>query len=460
MSNQTRRTFVKHMAVAGAAMPAVVPNLVRAESPNAKLDVAFVGTGGRAGAHTGAISNMKQNCVAFAEIDKGRWGGALGKKGWGGAKGYTDWRKMFDKHIREFDTVFVAVPDHSHYGPSMRALKEDKNVYTEKPLTWSVWEALQLAKEYNQRKKCVTQMGNQGHAGQGWRIAYELVKTGAIGDIKEFHTWTNRPVWPQGGGRPGGSDPIPDNIDWDAWIGPAPMRPYKKNVYHSFKWRGFWDFGAGALGDMACHTTDGIHSIMKPAFPLSIDPIFRTGPVNDQFPSGTIIKYEYPSANGLPAFDAYWYDGKGPKGGHNMPETPAELKADGRKLPRTGNLIIGTKGKMLVQGDYWNSPRIIPESKARQVGRPPRLLERSPGHHKEFVMACKGDKPREFSQSNFAYAGPMTAKIQYGNIAVKVGKKIKIDPKTGDITNIKSANALLNRKPRKGWDVGGASSKV
>jgi len=450
-NNTTRRTFIKHVGYAGATLPVVMPTLVRAQSANNKLNCAFVGTGGRAGAHTGTMHKYGENCVAFAEVDKGRWGGVHGKKGWNEAKGYTDWRKVFENHEKEIDVVFVAVPDHSHFSPSMTAVSLGKHCYTEKPLTWSFREAILLAKAYEKNTKVVTQMGNQGHAGQGWRIAGEFMKS-VLGDITEFITWTNRPVWPQGGDRPKGEDPVPDSLDWDAWIGAAPMRPFKKGVYHAFKWRGVADFGCGAIGDMACHTTDGLHAVMEPDFPTAIEPTFMTGPVKDQYPSGAIVKYHYPAKDGKSAFTATWREGRGPgDNDKNLPETPEEMKADGRKLPRTGNLVIGTKGKMLVTGDYWNSPRLIPESFAKEIGKPDEIYERSPGHHKEFVMACKGEKPREFSRSNWGYARPMTAKIALGNIAMRAGKHLECDPKTGEITNDKSLNELLWREPRKGW---------
>ena len=476
----TRRTFVKSVAAAGAAMPVVMPHLARAASANGKLNCAFVGSGGRAAAHTGKMHQMGQNCVAFADVDKGRWGGVLGKKGWESAKGYTDWRKIFENHANEVDVVFVATPDHTHFAPSMTAISMDIHCYTEKPLTWSVREAQLLAEAYLKNPKVVTQMGNQGHAGNGWRVAYEFYKAGAVGDITEFHTWTNRPVWPQGWGRPAGTATPDDNIDWDAWVGAAPMRPYckswteapfaknggwKDKVYHPFAWRGVRDFGAGALGDMACHTTDGIYSLMDPSYPTSIEPVGVTPPVkdDDSYQVGGIYKWEYPAKDGKPPFKVFWYEGYKKIGDdgkfHNsdayMPDKPAEL--GDRDLPRTGNIVVGTKGKMLVTGDYWNSARLIPEEKMKEFmgGLPnhklPELLERSPGHHEEFVMACKGEKPREFSRSNFAYAGPMTAKIQLGNVVARVGKRIECDPKTGKITNMPEANDLLWREPRKGW---------
>ena len=450
MSNITRRQFVKAAAAVAATSSISFPRLIRAQGLNEKLQVGFIAAGGQAGSHTGAAHGEGLQCIAFAEIDKSRWGGVLEKKGWENAAGYQDWRKVFEKHGKDLDVVFVATPDHSHFAPSMTAVSMGIHCYTEKPLTWSVREAQLLAAAYAKNLKVVTQMGNQGHAGDGWRTAYEYVKAGAIGDIKEFHTWTNRPIWPQGGDRPEGSDPIPDTLDWDAWIGPAAMRPYKNDVYHPFKWRGFVDFGSGALGDMACHTTDGIYSIMNPGYAATAEPIIMTGPVKDQWPAGMVVKSTYRAKGDRPGFTTYWYEGNDKNGKPLMPENPEELKVDGRELPRTGNLVIGTKGKMLINGDYWDSTQLIPDAKRKEFGRPAKLLERSPGHHREFFMACKGEKPREFSQSNFGYSGPMAANIQLGNLCARAGKKIELD-EAGRITSDPKVNDLAWREPRKGW---------
>jgi predicted dehydrogenase len=477
MARTTRRTFIKSIAYSGAALPLIAPKLIRADSPNGKLGVAFIGTGGRALGHVGEMYKMGQNCIAFAEVDKTRWNPNLAKDvsfrdHWPSAVGYTDWRKVFENHAKEIDVVFVATPDHTHFAPSMTAVSLGKHCYTEKPLTWSVRESQLLAEAYRKNPKVVTQMGNQGHGDMGWRRAHAYIAKGILGDITEFHTWTNRPIWPQGYGRPSGHDPVPEHLDWDAWIGPAAMRPYvgswkegpfasskwKEQVYHPFAWRGVLDFGAGALGDMACHTTDGIHAIMEPDYPTRVEPVAQSGDLSDQFALGSIIKWQYPAKGGRPAFTAFWYEGyksmqgllTGDEKDAYKPTPPEELVKEGRELPRTGNLVVGTKGKMLVTGDYWNSPRLIPESFAQEVGRVDPVLEPSPGHHAEFIMACKGDKPREFSQSNWGYSGPMTAKILLGNVAVKVGRKLEIG-RDGRITNIKEANDLLWREPRKGW---------
>jgi len=467
MSNITRRQFVKRTAAVGAAFSIGFPSLIRAQGLNEKLQVGFIAAGGRAGAHTGVSHEAGLQCVAFAEVDKTRWNGVHGKKGWEQAAGYTDWRKVFENHGKELDVVFVATPDHTHFAPSMTAVSMGIHCYTEKPLTWSVREAQLLTAAYARNTKVVTQMGNQGHGENGWRLAYEYVKAGAVGEIKEFHTWTNRPVWPQGGDRPTYTSPVPETLDWDAWIGSAAMRPFagpresggdggrrggrnRRGPYHPFNWRGVVDFGSGALGDMACHTTDGIYAIMKPGYAATAEPIIMTGPVKDQYPAGMVVKSTYRAKGDQPGFTTYWYEGNDKDGKPFMPEIPEELKVDNVRLPRTGNLIIGTKGKMLVEGDYWNSPRLIPNARRKEFGRPEKLLERSPGHHQEFLMACRGEKPREFSQSNYSYSGPMAANIQLGNLCARAGKKLELN-EAGKIISDPKINDLAWREPRKGW---------
>lgn len=448
-SHLSRRKFLTTLSFAGAASFGF-PAIVRGQNLNSKLQLGFVAVGGQASGHVDICHKSGLQCIAFADIDKSLWKNVSTKTGWEDAAGFSDWREMFQKHDKELDVLFVSTPDHTHFAPTMTAVSKGIHCYTEKPLTWSVREAQLLTAAYEANPNVVTQMGNQGHAGNGWRLVYEYIKAGALGDIKEFHTWTNRPIWPQGGKRPEGSDPIPENVDWESWIGPAPMRPFVKDAYHRFNWRGVTDFGAGALGDMACHTTDGIYAIMEPGYAETIEPIYMREPVGDQFPSGMILKTTYRATSDRPGFANYWYEGKNDEGQPNMPEIPEEMVADNTPMPETGNLIIGTKGKMLVQGDYWNSPRLLPEAKRREFGKPEKLLERSPGHHEEFFMACRGEKPREFSKSNFSYSGPMTANIQLGNLCARAGKKLVLNEK-GIITSDATINELAWREPRKGW---------
>ena len=250
----TRRKLLQGTAAAGGLL--VMTNVFRtnAYAANAKLGIAFVGTGGRAEAHLGM--GQQESCPCYCDVDIGRQGKAAGM--FKGAKAYQDYRKMFDEMGKSIDCVVVATPDNHHMPAIMRALKLGKGAFVEKPATETVYEARLISDEV-QKRKLPSQMGNQGHDGQGIRRQVEWVNAGLIGTVKETHTWTGRPVWPQGMGRPAGQDPVPPNLDWECWIGPAPMRPYKNGVYHDFKWRGWYDFGTGAVGDMGCHTFDSVY---------------------------------------------------------------------------------------------------------------------------------------------------------------------------------------------------------
>jgi predicted dehydrogenase len=253
MNHTSRRSFIKS---AGLATGALGFNILHAQNKGDKLRLAFIAAGGKAGAQVNTAKTAGDICTCFAEIDKNSWGGVLGT--WKDAKGYQDYRQLFDKE-KDYDAIVVTTPDHQHYMPTALGLMAGKACYTQKPLVHTVWEARQLL-EGTRKYKVATQMGNQGHANNGNRRIYEFVNGGLLGDVTEIHCFSNRPIWPQGGPRPAGEDSVPDNIDWDLWIGPAPMRPFKKDVYHPFKWRGFYDFGGGALADMACHTNVGLIS--------------------------------------------------------------------------------------------------------------------------------------------------------------------------------------------------------
>jgi len=438
----SRRFFLRQTAMASAVI-AAGPAILRSASPSEKPVFAYIGTGGMGGGQMGEFKNLGADCVCFCDVDKNAWGDAL--KFYPNAKGYQDYRQMFDKHEKEFDAITVGTPDHHHYPATILGMKARKHAYTQKPLTHTVWEARQLALAAV-KYKVATQMGNQGHAGEGWRLVYEWINSGAIGDIKEVHSWTNRPIWPQGiASRPDGEDPVPENLNWDVYCGPAPLRPYKKDVYHGFKWRGWWDFGAGALGDMACHTMDGIFWALDPGHPSSVECTEASEPTGETFPKKSVIRWEYPARGSRPALLSYWYDGG------NKPKRPAELEPD-RNLPETGNLFIGTKATIMIQGDYGDSPRIIPETKLKEIGKPPKMLERSPGHYKEFYLAAKGEKNLDFPKSNFLYAGPMCESILLGNVALKFpGKKLAWDGPNLTVTNIPEANKFINKEYRPGW---------
>jgi len=435
----TRRTFLKQ-AAATAAVPFIITKWARAQGANERLRIAFIATGGMGGAHIGEMEKLGQDCPCYCDVDTDRMGGAAER--WPRAKAYQDYRKMLDAEHKNIDGVMIGTPDHSHFPATAMAMGLGVHVYTQKPLTQTVWEARQLAKLAKRHPRIVTQMGNQGHAGDDWRILYEWIHSGAIGDVTEVHTWTNRPIWPQGIRRPLGRDSIPASLNWDCWIGPAKTRPFKGGVYHPFAWRGFWEFGAGALGDMACHTMDGMFWSLDPGTTCVTEPVEVNGKTRDCFPNSSIIKWEFPKRDDRPAFVQYWYDG-GLK-----PQRPANLE-QGRELPGTGNLFVGTKGTLIIPGDYGGGLETIPQGLKDEVGTPPKLLERSIGHYKEWVEAIKGNGK---TVSNFGYAGPMTEVILLGNVACRLGKRLEYDGDDMKIRNEPDANELLTRRYRKGWD--------
>lgn len=455
----TRRTFLKRAAATGASLSflpvlgcaardgqitplaARAPETVPGEFPD--LRVAYIGTGGIGGHHLEETVKLGVRCPCYCDIDTRRY--QKYAEQYPHARPYQDYRAMFDAEHKHFDAVMIGTPDHHHYPATIIAMQLGKHVYTQKPLTHTPWEARQLthaARHY----KVATQMGNQGHADEGWRLVYEWIHSGALGDITAVHTWTDRPIWPQGVERPEEEDAVPDEVAWDLWLGPAPLRPYKERVYHPFNWRGWWDFGAGALGDMACHTMDGMFWALDPGHALAIEPVARTAVNNETFPTASIVKWEFPRKGRRPAFVAYWYDGG------LMPTIPRELEF-GRRLPSTGNLFMGTKASLLVSGDYGNSPRVFPETRMREIGKPPQLLERSPGHIKEWVMAAAGVAPLDFPQSNFAYAGPFSETVLLGNVALRLGRRLAWDGPKMQFTNVPEANQYLTKEYREGWKV-------
>lgn len=405
--------------------------------------VAFIGTGGMGGAHVEQTKELGVVCPCFCDVDSNEWSKAL--EAHSSAKGYQDYREMFDKEHKNFDAVMIGTPDHHHFPATMIALQLGKHVYTQKPLTHTPWEARQLG-DAPTRYKVATQMGNQGHAGEGWRLVAEWVQSGRLGHITDVHTWTNRPGgwWPQGVPRPEGEDAVPANLNWDVWLGPAPKRPYKADTYHRFKWRGWWDFGCGALGDMACHTMDGLFWALNPGPCSAVEPAAMTPFNGETFPTSAMIKWEFRGRAGRPPIASYWYDG-GLK-----PTLPPDLEF-GKKLPETGNLFIGTKASLLVSGDYGESPRVFPEKRMKEIGKPKRIFPRSPGHMEEWLMACRGERPVDFPKSNFSYAGPMTETILLGNIALRMGRRLEWDAASMKFTNLPEANAFVTKEYRQGW---------
>jgi len=426
----SRRDFMG-TAAAGAAMSFVPQHVLggpRNIPPSEKLNIAGIGIGGRGAGDLDEVGINSQNIVALCDVDW-RYAGRTFKR-YPNATKYRDFREMLDKEDKNIDGVVVATPDHLHALVSMAAIKRGKHVYCEKPLTHTVLEARMLA-DAAREAKVATQMGNQGQASEEVRLLCETIWDGAIGQVREVHVWTDRPLnginkvyWPQGVDRPEGEDPVPDTLDWDLWVGPAPMRPYVNRVYNPFVWRGWWDFGTGALGDIGCHSLDPVFRALKLGHPTSVD--------------------EFPARGDLAPVKLHWYDG-GMK-----PPRPPELE-DGRRWDTNGALYIGEKGKM-------HGGRLLPESRQREYGKPPQKLERSPGHYMEWVIACKGGKP---AGSNFPdHAGLLAQVVLLGNIAIRpdlkdklLGKKLLWDAKEFKFTNMPEANQYITKEYRQGWSL-------
>ena len=437
-SKISRRDFIGAAATAGAFT--VVPRYVLGgpgyTPPSEKLNIAGVGVGGQGGGDINAVSG-ENNIVALCDVDSRKAARTFRRHPQ--AKKYADFRVMLEKQ-KDIDAVIVATPDHNHAIISITAMKMGKHVYCEKPLTHSIYEAREMAKIAKQYK-VATQMGNGGQASEGTRLMAEYIMADALGQVHEVHVWTDRPVgwWAQGIDRPKETPAVPDTLDWDLFIGPAPYRPYNP-AYHSFAWRGWWDFGTGALGDMGCHAFDPIFRALKLGYPTSVHATCT--PVNKEtFPLASTVHYQFPDREGMAPVKLTWYDG-GIK-----PRRPDQLE-DNRQWGNGGTLFVGDKGSML-------GYKLIPESRRIEFGKPPRILPRSIGHFKEWTGACKGGKP---AGANFEFASLVTEVVLLGNIALRPELKDKLtnttlqwDGTNMKITNLPEANEFLHTEYRSGW---------
>lgn len=451
MGNLTRRDFMAKTTVAAAALGAGIygsdslaaskkirrPRKIK---PGKKLNVACIGIAGKGSSDSQAM--IGENIVAICDVDENNLNTAKVLKNFPKAKRYTDYRQMLEEMDEQIDAVTVSTPDHTHYPAAMAAIERGKHVYVQKPLTHTIWEARALT--LAARKHGVaTQMGNQGHANEGNRILQEWLQAGIIGDVHEVHVWTDRPTaWgePAGMDRPTDTPPVPDGLDWDLWLGTAPKRPYHP-LYMPKKWRSWWDYGCGALGDMACHIMDASYWALNLGYPSSVEAT-SSSVNNETIPKSSKITYQFPKRDGMPPVKMVWYDGG------NMPKRPKELEP-GRKLVSNvgGQLIYGDKGTIMIDA-YCKSLRVIPEKKMQELAPklPPKTIPRSIGHYEEWIRACKGGEP---AMSNFDYAGPFTEVVQLGNIALRTGKKICFDPDKFKITNDSDANKYLTHPYRK-----------
>jgi len=430
-------------AAAAVAAFTFVPKRVLGEagqpSANNKLNIAGIGVGGQGGGNMNALGG--ENIVALCDVDDERAAGTFNK--FPNARKHKDFRRMLDKEHKNIDAVMIATPDHCHAPAAIRAMRLGKHVYCEKPMAHTIYESRRMT-EVARQMKVVTQMGQGGHAGEGLRLTYEFLHDGAIGPVREVHVWSDRPIWPQGIDRPKDTPSIPAKLDWDLWLGPAQWRPYHK-AYVPFNWRGWWDFGCGAMGDMAVHNADPAFFCLDLDAPIAVE-AESSGSNDETLPKWSIITYEFAAKGNRPAVKMIWYDGG------KLPPRPPELE-EGRKLEDNGILFVGDKGKILC-GGWSGPPRLIPESKMKEYKRPAPTLPRSPGHHKEWIEACKAGRP-EMAMAGFWYSGPFTEALLVGNLAVRLGRRVEWDARTMRSPNCPEADNYVTKFYRAGWDIGG-----
>jgi predicted dehydrogenase len=443
--NVSRRDFIKSASVISAAALAF-PYVMKgqASSPNSRLNIACVGVGGRgANAVAGLVS---ENLVAFCDVDDVNAAKTYKlHPEMGSDRLFKDFRRMLDKMGNQIDAVTVSTPDHMHFPIAMAAISLGKHVFVEKPLTHTISEARRLAQAARE-KKVATQMGNQGHAGDGCRTLKEWVDAGVLGDVTEVHSWTDRPIWPQGINAPDHSKMmpvIPATLDWDLWLGVAAPREYDP-AYLPFNWRGYWDFGTGALGDMGCHILDGAFYALNLGSPTHIEAVSasltKTSP-----PKSSMVTYRFPARGSMSPVKLTWYDGG------LLPTIPVALE-EGKTLPANGSLIVGSKATVLAD-TYYDHVRIIPDAKMLEIAPslPSKTIPRVDcTHFMEWVRACKGGVP---AGSNFDYASGLAEVALLSNLAIRAQRPIEWDGAAMAVTNLPAANRFVTKEYRQGFGV-------
>lgn len=406
--------------------------------PSDLLNMGAVGVGGKGFVDVKGVST--ENIIALCDVDDVR--ATASYKAYPKASKYRDFRKMLDKE--NLDAITISTPDHMHAMITMEAMKRGIHVYTQKPITRTIYEARKI-REFAKEAGIVSQMGNQGHANEGPRILNELIWQGAIGKVREVHCWTDRPVWPQGiSERPVKNATIPDTLDWDLWLGVAEHRPYNE-AYAPFNWRAWWDFGAGALGDMGCHILDYPFWALKLSHPLNIE-AYSTPVMKETAPHASMITYNFKSGIDPSEVKLTWYDG-GLK-----PLMPQGLVND-RDLWEKGSgvLFVGELGQ-IVYGHHRPKPFLLIEGKEENYEQPKEMISRSIGHYQEWISECKGGKHK--AMSNFEYAGPLTEAVLLGNVALRAGKgRLDWDPINLKVTKYPEANQYIHSPYREGWEL-------
>ncbi len=444
-SHLSRRKFIGRAATVAAF--SIVPRHVlggpNRKTPSEKLNIAGIGVGGMGAANLKALES--ENIVALCDVDHAFAAGTF--KRYPNAKTYTDYREMLDKQ-KDIDAVVIATPDHTHAVISMAAIQAGKHVYCQKPLTHDVYESRMLARAAKEAR-VATQMGIQGHSMEGIRSICEWIWDGAIGEIREVEAWCSLSYYPWGhaswsskwGARPTDTPAVPASLNWDLWLGPAPVRPYHP-AYHPTVWRCWWDFGVGMMGDRGAHTLDAAVWALKLGPPKSIEAT-SCGLTPETHPLSAIVTYRFPARANLPPLKLVWYEG-------TRPPQPEDFDEE-LEWPREGGLLFhGTKGR-IIAGVYGDSPRLLPRSLHQEYKRPTKTLPRVNGSHEmDWVNACKTGQP---AGSDFSYSGPLTETCLLGNIAKRVDTRIEWDAANMKVTNLPEANQYVRTEYRRGWSL-------
>jgi len=422
----SRRAFLKHSLITTAGVwIGTTPGLARKLSASDKLNLGVIGTAHRAASNIKEVES--QNILAICDVDQTYLDAAAQK--FPGAKKYNDFRRLIDQ--KDLDAIVVATPDHIHAFATMAALQSGRHVYCEKPLAHDVHEVRVMRNTAAKYNKLATQMGTQIHAKSNYRRVVELVQSGAIGSVRECHVWCQKS---QTAAPPGDNPPVPKELNWDLWLGPAPEQPYHK-IYHPHNWRAFWDFGCGTLGDMACHYVDLAFWALKLRAPLTIT---AEGPKVDTkiTPAWMIVHWEFGARGELPPVKLHWYDGEK----HSVPTSKYNLPDW-----KNGVLFIGDKG--MLYADY-GIHKLLPEDKFKDFKAPAPFIADSIGHHEEWIQACKTGSP---TTCNFNYSGALSEAVLLGNVAFRSGEKLEWDAVALKVTNTRNADQFLQREYRKGW---------
>jgi predicted dehydrogenase len=446
----TRRTFLSTAAAGGFGFT-IVPRHVLGGAgqvpPSERVNVAAIGAGGMGGGDIATVHRLGANIVALCDVDEIRAAGSF--NAFPQARRYKDFRVMLDKEAKHIDAVTVGTPDHIHAVAAMAALRAGKHVYCQKPLTHTLFECRELTKAARSAG-VATSMGNQGHATEGARLTNEWLQAGVIGEVREVHVWSDRAgqLWKQGIGRPSDTPPVPATLDWDLWLGPIRERPYHP-AYAPVSWRGWWDFGTGALGDMGCHIIDHPVWALRLGAPAAVEArttiagtLLEGNKLNfETYPLAAIIYYDFAARGNLPPVRMTWYDGG------LMPAAPPEMPA-GQSLDGNGVLYIGSKGKMY-HGSHGGMPRLLPAALHEEAAKVAKTIDRSPGHYEEWIAGCKGGKT---PVANFDYSGPLTETVLLGVLSLRApGRRLLWDAENQKVANSPELNQYVHTEYRKGW---------